>query len=189
VGTPLPGVEIKIAGDGEILIRGGNIMKGYWNHPDATAEVLDADGWFKSGDIGQIEESGHLRITDRKKDIIVTAGGKNIAPQNLENELKASSPLISQVVVIGDRQKYLVALITLGEDAAGDRPGAEAAVAAAVARVNQKLASYETIKRFTILPRDLTEESGELTPSLKVKRKVVTERYKAEIASMYAEPA
>jgi long-chain acyl-CoA synthetase len=189
VGTPIPGVEIKIASDGEILIRGGNIMKGYWNHPDATAEVLDADGWFKSGDIGQIEESGHLRITDRKKDIIVTAGGKNIAPQNLENELKAASPFISQVVVIGDRQKYLVALITLGEDAARDRPGAEAAVAAAVARLNEKLASYETIKRFTILPRDLSEEAGELTPSLKVKRKVVTDRYKAEIASMYAESA
>jgi len=189
VGTPLPGVEIKIASDGEILLRGGNIMKGYWNHPEATAEVLGGDGWFKTGDIGHLEESGHLRITDRKKDIIVTAGGKNIAPQNLENELKTACPLISQAVVIGDRQKFLVALITLGEDAARDRPGAEAAVEAAVARLNQKLASYETIKRYSILPKDLSEEAGELTPSLKVKRKVVTDRYKAEIASMYADPA
>ena len=189
VGTPLPGVEIKIAPDGEILIRGGNIMQGYWNQPQATAEVIGADGWFHSGDIGVIEPSGHVRITDRKKDIIVTAGGKNIAPQNLENELKASCPLISQVVVIGDRQKYLVALITLGEDAASDRAGAETAVREAVERFNKKLASYETIKRFTILPRDLSEETGELTPSLKVKRKVVSERYKQEIASMYAEPA
>jgi long-chain acyl-CoA synthetase len=189
VGTPLPGVEVKIAPDGEVLIRGGSVMQGYWNHPDATAEVLDADGWFHSGDIGVIEPAGHLRITDRKKDIIVTAGGKNIAPQNLENELKASCPLISQAVVIGDRQKYLVTLITLSDDAARDRAGAEAAVKAAVDGLNQKLPSYETIKRFTILPRDLSEEAGELTPSLKVKRKVVSERYKEEIASMYAEPA
>ena len=189
VGTPLPGVEIKIAPDGEILIRGGSVMRGYWNQADATAEVLDADGWFHSGDIGVIEPAGHLRITDRKKDIIVTAGGKNIAPQNLENELKASCPLISQAVVIGDRQKYLVTLVTLSDDAARDRPGAEAAIKAAVDGLNQKLPSYETIKRFTILPRDLSEEAGELTPSLKVKRKVVSERYKEEIASMYAEPA
>ena len=189
VGTPLPGVEIEIAPDGEILIRGGNIMQGYWNQAQATAEVIDSDGWFHSGDIGVIEPTGHLRITDRKKDIIVTAGGKNIAPQNLENELKAACPLISQVVVIGDRQKYLVALITLSEDAARDRAGAEAAVRQAVDRQNQKLASYETIKRFTVLPRDLSEEAGELTPSLKVKRKVVSDRYKQEIASMYAESA
>ena len=189
VGTPLPGVEIEIAPDGEILIRGGNVMQGYWNQPQATAEVIDSDGWFHSGDIGVIEPTGHLRITDRKKDIIVTAGGKNIAPQNLENELKAACPLISQVVVIGDRQKYLVALITLSEEAARDRAGAEAAVRQAVDRQNQKLASYETIKRFTVLPRDLSEEAGELTPSLKVKRKVVSDRYKQEIASMYAESA
>jgi len=189
VGTPLPGVEVRIAADGEILMRGGNVMKGYWNHPEATAEVIDRDGWFHTGDIGVIESTGHLRITDRKKDIIVTAGGKNIAPQNLENELKAACPLISQVVVVGDRQKYLVALITLTDEAAADRAGAEASVRAAVNRLNQKLASYETIKRFAILPRDLSEEAGELTPSLKVKRKVVSEHYKEEIASMYAEPA
>ncbi|HEU5056701.1 MAG TPA: long-chain fatty acid--CoA ligase [Kofleriaceae bacterium] len=189
VGKPLPGVEVQIAPDGEILLRGGSVMQGYWKQPQATAEAIDGDGWFHTGDIGRIEPSGNLRITDRKKDIIVTAGGKNIAPQNLENELKAACPLISQVVVIGDRQKYLVALITLGEDAARDRPGAEAAVREAVDRVNRKLASYETIKRFTILPRDLTEEAGELTPSLKVKRKVVSDRYREEIASMYAEPA
>jgi long-chain acyl-CoA synthetase len=187
VGLPLPGVEIKIADDGEILIRGGNIMKGYWNQPEATAEVLEPDGWFRSGDIGVIEKGGHLRITDRKKDIIVTAGGKNVAPQNLENDLKAMCPLISQVVVLGDKQKYLVALITLNDDAAADRAASEKEVKAAVDRLNQKLPSYETIKRTSILDRDLTEDAGELTPSLKVKRKVVTDRYKAAIEAMYRE--
>ena len=186
VGPALPGVEIKIAGDGEILIRGGNIMTGYWNNPGATAEVLDPDGWFHSGDIGVIEEGGHVRITDRKKDIIVTAGGKNVAPQNIENDLKASCPLVSQAVVLGDKQKYLVALLTLSDDAARDRAGAEKAVADAVARLNQRLASYETIKRYKVLDRDFTEESGELTPSLKVKRKVVSERYKGEVEKLYA---
>ncbi|HUS66966.1 MAG TPA: long-chain fatty acid--CoA ligase [Kofleriaceae bacterium] len=186
VGPALPGVEIEIAADGEILIRGGNIMTGYWNNPAATAEVLDPDGWFHSGDIGVIEQGGHVRITDRKKDIIVTAGGKNVAPQNIENDLKAACPLVSQAVVVGDKQKYLVALLTLTDDAARDRAGSEKSVADAVARLNQKLASYETIKRYKILERDFTEESGELTPSLKVKRKVVSERHRGEIEKLYA---
>jgi long-chain acyl-CoA synthetase len=186
VGPALPGVEIKIAADGEILIRGGNIMTGYWNAPAATAEVLDADGWFHSGDIGVIEEGGHVRITDRKKDIIVTAGGKNVAPQNIENDLKASCPLVSQAVVLGDRQKFLVALLTLTEEAARDRAAAESVVADAVATLNKRLASYETIKRHKILDQDFTEESGELTPSLKVKRKVVSERHRAEIEKLYS---
>ena len=186
VGIPLPGVEVKIAADGEILIRGGNIMKGYWNQPEATAEVIDGEGWFHSGDIGVIEDGGHVRITDRKKDIIVTAGGKNVAPQNLENELKAASPVISQVVVIGDKRKYLVALVTLTEEAAADRAGAEAQVRAAVDGLNRKLPSYETIKRYAILSRDFSEEAGELTPSLKVKRKLVMERYQSEIEELYA---
>ena len=185
VGIPLPGVEVTIAPDGEILIRGGNIMKGYWNQPEATAEVIDGEGWFHSGDIGVIEDGGHVRITDRKKDIIVTAGGKNVAPQNLENELKAASPVISQVVVIGDKRKYLVALVTLTEEAGTDRAAAEAQVRAAVDGLNRKLPSYETIKRFAILPRDFSEEAGELTPSLKVKRKLVMERYQSEIEGLY----
>jgi long-chain acyl-CoA synthetase len=189
VGPALPGVEIRIADDGEILIRGGNIMKGYWNHPEATAEAIDPDGWFHSGDIGVIEAGGHLRITDRKKDIIVTAGGKNVAPQNLENELKAACAAISQAVVIGDRKKYLVALVTLTEEAVADRAAAEAEIRRAVEGLNRRLASYETIKRYAVLERDFTEETGELTPSLKVKRKAVFERYKDQIESLYAESA
>ncbi len=199
VGQPLPGVELRIAPDGEILIRGGNVMMGYYNHPEATAEVLDSDGWFHTGDIGAIDEQGRLTITDRKKDIIVTAGGKNVAPQNIENELKSGCPLVSQVVVVGDRRKYLVALITLSADtarawAAGGRlPGAADLVgdmerfsrhpdvlnqvSGAVDQLNRKLAAHETIKRFAILGTDFTQESGELTPSLKVKRKVVVERH------------
>jgi long-chain acyl-CoA synthetase len=209
VGQPLPGVELRIAPDGEILIRGGNVMQGYFNHPEATAEVLDGEGWFHTGDIGDIDEQGRLAITDRKKDIIVTAGGKNVAPQNIENELKARCPLISQVVVVGDRRKYLVALITLSADtarawaAAGRLPGAAHLVgdmerlsrhpdlvhlvSAAVDALNGELASHETIKRFAVLPADFTQESGELTPSLKVKRKVVVDRYGDQIERLYRE--
>ena len=207
VGQPLPGVELRIASDGEILIRGGNVMKGYFNCPEATAEVLDQEGWFHTGDIGHIDDQGRLTITDRKKDIIVTAGGKNVAPQNLENELKAGCPLVSQAVVVGDRRKYLVALVTLSADtardwaAAGRLPGAAdlvgdmerfcrhpevvGAIKGCVDQLNRKLPSYETIKRFAILPTDFTQESGELTPSLKVKRKVVVERHVGQIERLY----
>ncbi len=211
VGQPLPGVELRIASDGEILIRGGNVMQGYFNHPEATAEVLDGEGWFHTGDIGAIDEQGRLAITDRKKDIIVTAGGKNVAPQNIENELKTRCPLISQAVVVGDRRKYLVALVTLSADtarawaAAGRLPGAADLVgdmerfgrhpdvanlvAGAVDELNRVLASHETIKRFAVLPADFTQESGELTPSLKVKRKVVVDRYRDQIERLYREEA
>ena len=187
VGAPVPGVEVSIAGDGEIFLRGKNVMKGYWQRPDATAEVIDADGWFHTGDIGEIEPGGQVRITDRKKDILITAGGKNVAPQNLEGRLKALCPAVSQVVVLGDRHKYLVALVTLSEEAARDRAAGERAVADGIARLNRELASYETIKRHAVLERDLTEEAGELTPSLKVKRKVVAERYKDAIERLYGE--
>ncbi len=211
VGQPLPGVELRIASDGEILIRGGNVMKGYFNHPEATAEVLDQEGWFHTGDIGRIDEQGSLSITYRKKDIIVTAGGKNVAPQNLENELKGGCPLISQAVVVGDRRKYLVALVTLNADAARDwvtggrLPGAAdlvddmerfsrhpevvGAIKGCVDQLNRKLPSHETIKRFAVLPSDFTQESGELTPSLKVKRKVVVERHGDQIERLYREEA
>jgi long-chain acyl-CoA synthetase len=211
VGQPLPGVELRIAADGEILIRGGNVMQGYFNCPEATAEALDAEGWFHTGDIGDIDEQGRLAITDRKKDIIVTAGGKNVGPQNIENELKARCPLLSQVVVIGDRRKYLVALLTLSADsaralaAAGRLPGAADLVGdmdrfsrhpdvvnlvtRGMDELNRTLASHETIKRFAILPADFTQESGELTPSLKVKRKVVVDRYRDQIERLYREEA
>lgn len=201
VGQAIPGVELRIAADGEILARGPNIAKGYYQRPDATAEVFLDDGWFATGDIGEIDAEGFLRITDRKKDLIVTAGGKNIAPQNLENLLK-TDPHISQVMVYGDRRPYLTAILTLDVDAmqryahthgiavsaASDlaqHPQIVQLLTERVERLNTQLASYETIKKFFIAPTDFTPEGGELTPTLKVKRKVVTEKYQDEIARMY----
>jgi long-chain acyl-CoA synthetase len=184
VGKALAGVAVRIAADGEILVRGGNVLREYWGKPDATREAIDADGWFHTGDIGVVED-GFLRITDRKKDLIVTAGGKNVAPQNLENALKARCPLVSQVAVIGDQRPYLVALITLTEEAAAQGEGARAAVQAAVDELNRSLASYETLKKIAILDRDFSPETGELTPTLKVKRKVVAEKHRDRIAALY----
>jgi long-chain acyl-CoA synthetase len=200
VGPPVPGTEVRIAEDGEVLVKGPGVMKEYFNNPAATAEVL-RDGWLYTGDIGSIDGEGYLRITDRKKDIIVTAGGKNVAPQNLENDLKTHA-LISQVMVHGDKRKFLSALVTLNEDAVrvwakehGVAPGARlhdepkvvAAIQKAVDELNSRQASYSTIKRFAIVPRDFTQESGELTPTLKVKRKVVTKNYQKVIDAFYAE--
>jgi long-chain acyl-CoA synthetase len=201
VGQPIPGTEIRIAEDGEILIKGGGVMKGYYRNPEATAEVLK-DGWLATGDIGEIDEAGCLRITDRKKDIIVTAGGKNVAPQNLENDLKGD-PLISQVVVHGDRRKFLSALVTLnpenaqkwarenGVSAPPERLHEDAKVRERVQKaidaLNARQASYSTIKRFAILPRELSQEAGEITPTLKVKRKVVAERYREILDGFYRE--
>jgi long-chain acyl-CoA synthetase len=199
VGPPVPGTEVKIADDGEILIRGPGIMKGYWNNPGATAEVLK-DGWLLTGDIGHLD-GGHLRITDRKKDIIVTAGGKNVAPQNLESDLK-TDPLVSQVVVHGDKRKFLSALIALNDENARkwatDRgvpasaplhihPAVVARIQETIDAVNSRQASYSTIKKFAIVPKDFTQETGELTPTLKVKRKVVTQKYQALLDGFYAE--
>ncbi len=200
VGPPVPGTEVRIAEDGEILVKGPGVMKEYYNAPEATAEVLK-DGWLYTGDIGVIDADGHLKITDRKKDIIVTAGGKNVAPQNLENDLK-TNPLVSQVMVHGDKRKFLSALVTLNEEAVrawgkdhGLTPGKQlhedpkvvARIQAAIDELNSRQASYSTIKRFAIVPRDFTQESGELTPTLKVKRKVVTKNYQALIDGFYAE--
>ena len=200
VGRPVPGVEVAIAADGEILTRGPHVMKGYYNNPTATAETIDAEGWLHTGDIGELHH-GFLSITDRKKDIIVTAGGKNIAPQNIENLLKAD-PFISQVMVHGDRRPYPVALITLNPEELGkfareqgvltSDPGALVRhpkvlerVARTVEEKNTNLQSYAKIKKFSILPDDFTLEGGELTPTLKVKRKVVTEKYKKELEGLY----
>jgi len=197
VGRPFPGVEVKIEKDGEILERGRNIMRGYLGLPEATAEVIDKDGWFHTGDIGELDADGYLSITDRKKDLIKTSGGKYIAPQAIEGALKTSSELISQVVVIGDRRKYVSVLLTVVEAEAKKLSGAatyaEAArhpavhekVQEAVDRLNATLPPYETIKRFTILDRDFAQETGELTPTLKVKRKACTQRYKKQIDAMY----
>ncbi|MCK6552340.1 long-chain fatty acid--CoA ligase [Myxococcota bacterium] len=202
VGRPLPGTDIRIAADGEILVRGPGVFRGYFQNDLATKEAFDDDGWFKTGDVGFVSRDGFLTITDRKKDLIITAGGKNIAPQPLENELKRS-PIVSQAVVVGDRRPYLTALFALdhdtraklaaehglGADADAARvaaiPEVKAELEAHVARVNAGLPSFEQIKRFDVLPSELTIESGELTPTLKVKRRVITERYRAVIEGLY----
>jgi long-chain acyl-CoA synthetase len=200
VGPPVPGTEVRIAEDGEILVKGPCVMKGYYNNPQATAEVLK-DGWLYTGDIGFVDEAGCLKITDRKKDIIVTAGGKNVAPQNLESELK-TDPLISQVMVYGDQRKFLSALVTLNDENARKwaterglpggaglhtDPKMRSRVQQAIDALNTKQASYATIKKFAILPSDFTQETGELTPTLKVKRKVVAQKYREILDAFYVE--
>jgi long-chain acyl-CoA synthetase len=200
VGAPVPGTQVKIAEDGEILLKGPGVMKEYYRRPEATAEMLK-DGWLYTGDIGEVDADGYVKITDRKKDLIKTSGGKYIAPQNLENELKGD-PLISQVVVHGDQRKYVTALITLSienarawaseqglaeDEPLHSHPKVKARVQQAVDALNAKQASYSSIKKFTILETDFTQDRGELTPTLKVKRKLVTERYKKVLDSMYTE--
>jgi long-chain acyl-CoA synthetase len=201
VGPPMPGVKIKTAEDGEILIGGDNVFKEYINDPIATEEAKTADGWLKTGDIGMIDEDGFLTITDRKKDIIVTAGGKNIPPANIENMLKTDK-FISQAFVYGDRKKYLTALITLNrEDIEGwalnsgfETIDFEAFVVGEevyslmqerIEMLNGKLPSFQTIKKFVIIPHDFSEETGELTPTMKVKRKVVVQKYGKMLEHLY----
>jgi len=195
VGLAIDVIEFKLGGDGEVFLRGPSVFATYHGNPEATAEAFDSAGWFHTGDIGVVED-GFLSIVDRKKDIIITAGGKNVAPQKLENALKAHSPLLSQVVVFGDRRSHCVALVTPSEPAirqfgAGDAakaaasPELHAAIDKAMAEVNATLASYETVKNFAILPADFGESSGELTPSLKVKRDVVASKFAATIAGLY----
>lgn len=203
VGRPLPGVELKIAPDGEILMRGRAIFAGYFNRPEETAEMLQ-NGWLHSGDIGELDDDGMVRVTDRKKDLIITAGGKNVAPQKIENMLIVD-PYIAQAVVIGDDRKFLTALIVPAVDAIAQY-AAEQGFAAPdlnsaatcepvvslirerIEAVNQRLARFETIKNFRLLSHDLTQETGELTPTMKVKRKVVRHKYQALIDSMYDAP-
>ena len=194
VGMPVPQVELRLASDGEIEMRGPHVFGGYWNNPAATAEVLSADGWFSTGDLGAIDDDGFVRITGRKKDIIVTAGGKNISPANLENDLR-QSPWISHAVVYGDRRPYPVALITLDADtvpawaaASGvsvPSPEVEALITSVVESVNARYSKASQIKRFAILDQDLTVEAGELTPSLKIKRRVVADNHGSVIESLY----
>jgi long-chain acyl-CoA synthetase len=183
VGPVLPGVELRVADDGEILIKTGTIFAGYFNDDEATRDVLPGDGWLRSGDVGSIDAEGFLSITDRKKDILVTAGGKNVAPQNLENALK-THPIISQALVVGDRRPYVAALITLVDDA--PRENAEAEVQRAVDEVNRDLSRFEQIKRFAILPRDFNADEGEVTPTLKLKRRLCQEHFAAEIEGLYS---
>ncbi len=200
VGKPFPGCDVRIGQDGEILVRGPNVFHGYYKNPVATSETL-VDGWLHTGDLGEIDEDGFVKITGRKKDIIITAGGKNITPTNIEAEIK-QHPLVSQCVVIGDRRPYLVALITLDPEEAArfarehglpEDPEALAAndevreqIEAHVDRVNRRFARVEQVKKVEILPRDLSQEGGELTPTMKVKRRVVAEKYEREIEALYA---
>jgi long-chain acyl-CoA synthetase len=187
VGKPLPGVELRIADDGEILIRSPTVFAGYYHEPEATSEVLDDEGFVHTGDVGHIDPDGFLVITDRKKDIIVTAGGKNVAPQNLENELK-SAPVISQALVVGDRRPYVAALVTVDPERtrAMTRDDVQQAVQVVVDGVNAERSRYEQIKRFAVLPRDFSLDHDELTPTLKLRRKVILEHFADEVEGLYA---
>ena len=186
VGRPVAGCEVKLDEDGEILVKSPSVFVGYFKDPEATAATFTEDGWFRTGDVGEIDDDGFLKITDRKKDLIITAGGKNIAPQNIENALKGSR-FVSQAVVIGDRRPYVTALITLDWDevnATGRDP--QELVQEIVDDVNRDRVRVEQIKKFSILPRDFSQEEGELTPTLKLRRRVVQEHFASEIEKLYA---
>jgi long-chain acyl-CoA synthetase len=203
VGRPIPGVEVRIAEDGEILVRGPNVMRGYFNQPDATRDAIDAEGWFHTGDVGELDDGGFLRITDRKKDIIVTAGGKNIAPQPIEGMVKANK-FVLNAVMLGDRRKFPVILVVPNREAlqvwaaqrnlATSEPDDFLQVPDVVSKIETEvmgslrgLASFEMPKKVLIIPDDFTVENGELTPTLKVKRRVVEERYSDRIDALYGE--
>jgi long-chain acyl-CoA synthetase len=200
VGQPIPGIEVVLAEDGEILTRGPHVFKGYFKDPELTARTIDAEGWLHTGDIGAWED-GYLKILDRKKDIIITGGGKNITPAWIENKLKFS-PYVQDAVVIGDRRKYLVALILIDEDTVTkfaqdhripfttfqdltQHPDIVRLIEAEVAKVNGTLSQVEAIKRIALLPRRFYEEEGDVTPTKKVKRRAVETRYAPLIESLY----
>ncbi len=203
VGPPLPGIEVRLADDGELLCRGPIVMRGYRADPQRTAEAIDADGWMHTGDIAAIDPDGHVRIVDRKKELIINAAGKNMSPANIEAHIKASSPLIGQAIAIGDRRPYNVALIVLDSDSAGawaaqhglaeathaalaDDPEVHAEVTRGVEEANAHLSRVEQVKRFAILPLDWLPGGDELTPTMKLKRKPIAEKYAAEIDALYA---
>jgi long-chain acyl-CoA synthetase len=203
VGRPIPGVTVEIAQDGEILVRGDNVCAGYWRDEAATRQLIDESGWLHTGDLGQVDADGYLRVTGRKKDLIITAYGKNISPEEIETALRLE-PLIAQAVVIGDDRPYLTALLTIDHEAAAkwaaasgrsweiDTPTEDAELHAeldrAVTRVNARHSHAEAIRRWRLLPHDLTLADGDLTPTLKVKRNVVVERWADLIEEMYAVP-
>ena len=203
VGRALPGIEVALAEDGELLVRGPTIMRGYRKDPEKTTETIDSDGWLHTGDIGEIDPDGYVKIVDRKKELIINAAGKNMSPANIENKLKAASPLIGIAVAIGDRRPYNTALIVLDPDmcaafasehgikdaspaALASDERVSAAVAAAVTEANTHLARVEQIKRHTILPHDWEPGGDELTPTMKLRRKPIAEKYAAEIEALYA---
>jgi long-chain acyl-CoA synthetase len=201
VGKAFPGMELRIADDGEVLVRGPIVMRGYYKDPERTAEALDADGWMHTGDIGQLDADGFLRITDRKKELIITSGGKNISPALIEYELQRH-PLIGQACAIGDRRNYVTALIVLDPDVTpawakahgieasslaelATRPEVLAEIERGVAAANSHLARVEQVRRFRVLPNEWTADSGELTPSLKRRRRVIIDRYAGQIDDLY----
>jgi long-subunit acyl-CoA synthetase (AMP-forming) len=202
VGPPLPGLELKIAPDGEVLVRGATVMRGYRDEPEKTAEAIDADGWLYTGDIGTLDDDGYLKIVDRKKELIINAAGKNMSPANIEAAIKAQSPLIGQAVTVGDGRRFNVALIVLDAEvgaayaASHHIPDASIAslasnqaarqeVAEAIERGNRSLARVEQIKRFVILDHEWEPGDGQLTPTMKLKRRPIAERYAEEIESLY----
>ena len=200
VGPPVPGTEVKIAEDGEILVRGGGVMRGYHNLDEASAEAFE-DGWFRTGDIGELDSAGYLRITDRKKDLIKTSGGKYVAPQKVESAMKTACPYVSQVVVHGEGRKYVSALFTLDPDAIGEwatahgkstdtetlstDPEVRSLLEGYVAQANSQLERWETIKKFEILSKELSVDEGEVTPSLKIRRKIVEKKYEDVLNTLY----
>jgi long-chain acyl-CoA synthetase len=203
VGKACPGVEIRLADDGELLLRGANVMPAYYRDEDRTREALDADGWLHTGDVATVDDEGYYSIVDRKKELIITAGGKNISPANLENLLK-QHPLVGQAAAIGDRRSYITALVVLDGEVApawarqrgigfsgladlADNPEVVEAIREAVAAANEHVARVEQIKRFVILPVEWTAESEELTPTLKLKRRVINQRYANVIDALYGE--
>src|SRR4051794_956702 len=201
VGRPLPGTSVRVAEDGELLFRGGQVFTGYWNNDAATAEVLEADGWFHTGDVGEVDDEGFVRITGRKKEILVTAGGKNVAPAVLEDRVRAHA-LVDQCLVVGDGQPFIAALVTLDREAVAawaeqhgktskvdhlvDDADLRAEIETAVEDANKAVSKAESIRKFRILPEEWTEEGGQLTPSLKLKRNVVMRENKDDIAAMYS---
>lgn len=202
VGRPLPGTEVRIAEDGEIMMKGPGIMQGYYKLPDATKSTLTDDGWLHTGDIGKILDTGHLKITDRKKEIIITAGGKNVAPAHFQNLLKARSTYVSQVVMHGDKRNFCSALVTINEETVGKyasdngisfkdyadlsaKPEIHALIEQDIAAVNSELPSYEQVKKFALLPEDFTVENGMLTPSMKTKRRIIEGTYQSVLDGFY----
>jgi long-subunit acyl-CoA synthetase (AMP-forming) len=202
VGPPLPGVELKIAEDGELLFKGPGVMAGYRKAPEQTADAIDADGWLHTGDVAVIDEDGYVTIVDRKKELIINAGGKNMSPSNIENTIKVTTPLVSAIAVIGDGRPYNVALVTLDPDAAAayaenagiaadpavlaKDAGLVAAVQAGIDAGNAKLSRVEQIKKFEVLPVFWLPGSDELTPTLKLRRRPIAEKYAAQIERLYA---
>jgi long-subunit acyl-CoA synthetase (AMP-forming) len=192
VGPPVPGVEVKLAEDGEVMVRGSQVMKGYRNMPEKTAETFTEDGWLLTGDVGELDERGYLKIVDRKKELIINAAGKNMSPANIEAKVKAASTLVAQVVAIGDGRSYNVALITLDPEtlamrgAAEDDPAIAEEVAAAVEEANQRLSRVEQIKRHKIIPGEWEPGGDELTPTMKLKRRPIERKYDAEIEALYS---